>query len=215
MMLDSERLQVYLQSLTKQETGRLQTIKQEAMEGQIPIIRDEMADLLMFLLRMKKPMRILEVGTAGGYSSLWMRRFLEPGAHITTMEMDVERAAKARENFRRMEAEADITFLEGDATKLLAELPTDGFDFIFMDAAKAQYLGWLPEMQRLLVKGGLLVTDNILFDGDVLQSRFAVTRRDRTIHDRLRDYLYALKNTEGLTTSIVNVGDGAALTVKE
>ena len=104
--------------------------------------------------------------------------------------------------------------MEGDATEILKELATP-YDFIFMDAAKAQYIHFLPEVKRLLKPGGVLISDNVLQDGDLIQSRFAVTRRDRTIHKRMREYLYAITHDEELETSILPLGDGVTISVKK
>jgi len=214
MMLDYENLQIYLRSLNKEFDPLLEEIRAKAMETGVPIIRDEMADFMAFLMKLLKPAKVLEVGTAIGYSALVMKKNLPETATITTLEMDRERIAQARANFEKAGAYG-ITLLEGDATEHLKICQTSSCDFIFMDAAKGQYIVWLPEILRILKPGGMLVTDNVLFDGDVLRSRYGVVRRDRTIHERLREYLYTLKNTEGLTTTIVNIGDGAALTIKD
>ena len=133
---------------------------------------------------------------------------------ITTIEKYEKRIPVAKENFKRAEMEKRITLLEGDASDILKEL-TGEFDFIFMDAAKGQYLSFLPDVLRLLTPGGMLITDNVLQDGDVLESRYAVTRRNRTIHNRMREYLYELKNHPALDTVILTVGDGIAVSVKK
>ena len=120
----------------------------------------------------------------------------------------------AKENFRRAGREAQITLLEGDAGQILKELE-DSFDMIFMDAAKGQYPAYLEQVMRFLVPGGILITDNVLQDGDIIESRFAVERRDRTIHSRMREYLYTLKHHPELETSILPLGDGVALSVRK
>ena len=120
----------------------------------------------------------------------------------------------SEENFRKNGKEACITLLEGDATEILKELQ-EPFDFIFMDAAKGQYIHFLPDVLRLLNPGGVLLSANVLQDGDIIESKFAVTRRDRTIHKRMREYLYTLKNHEQLETAILTLGDGVALSVKK
>ena len=142
-----------------------------------------------------------------------MSDYLPEGGHITTIENYEKRIPIARENFRRAGKEDKITLIEGDATEVLAEMEGT-FDFIFMDAAKGQYIHWLPMILRLLSDGGILFSDNVLQDGDVVQSRYAVERRDRTIHARMREYLYTLKHMEELETSIIPIGDGAAISVK-
>ncbi|MCR4927148.1 MAG: O-methyltransferase [Lachnospiraceae bacterium] len=213
-MLDDERFSVFLSSLVKDEDEELGKLRKKAENEGVPIIREEMAGFMAFLLKVIKPLHVLEVGCAVGFSALHMRKYLPENAVITTIENDKERAAEALSNFKKAGA-FNIHLKTGDATDVLKEFEDESFDFIFMDAAKGQYLNWLPDVRRILKKGGVLVSDNVLFDGDVLQSRYGIIRRDRTIHERLREYLFVLKNTEGLTTSIVNVGDGAALTIKE
>ena len=163
---------------------------------------------------MKKPMRVLEVGTAVGFSALLMSDYLPEGGHITTIENYEKRIPIARENFRRAGKEDKITLIEGDATEVLAEMEGT-FDFIFMDAAKGQYIHYMPEAVRLLADGGILMSDNVLQDGDIIESRFAVERRNRTIHSRMRDYLYELKHSNVLETSIIPLGDGVALSIKK
>lgn len=214
MNIDEKRLAVYLQSLQREEDALLAQIRREAREADVPIIRDEMAELMAFLMKLLVPECVLEIGTAVGYSGILMAKALPPKSHITTIENYEKRIPAARENIRKAGLSKRITLIEGDAGAVLRELP-EAFDFIFMDAAKAQYITWLPDVLRLLKPGGVLVTDNVLQEGDILESRFAVTRRNRTIHARMREYLYMLKNTEGLTTAILNVGDGAALSFKE
>ena len=124
-----------------------------------------------------------------------------------------KRIPLAKENFRRAGKQDQITLLEGDALELLKEL-TGPYDFIFMDAAKGQYIYFLSDILRLLAPGGLLVSDNVLQDGDILESRYAVTRRNRTIHSRMREYLYELKHNDLLQTDILPVGDGVTVSVR-
>ena len=131
------------------------------------------------------------MGTAVGYSALLMSEYMPEDCHITTIEKYEKRIPIAKENFRKAGREDKITLLEGDAADILKQLDTP-FDLVFMDAAKGQYPHFLPEAVRLLAPGGLLVSDNVLQEGDIIESRYAVTRRDRTIHARMRDYLYEL-----------------------
>ena len=160
-----------------------------------------------------KPKQILEVGTAIGFSALLMSEYAPADCHITTIEKYEKRIPIARENFRKAGKEQQITLLEGDALEILAELG-GSYDIIFMDAAKGQYINFLPDILRLLAPGGLLISDNVLQDGDIIESRFAVTRRNRTIHARMREYLYELKHCPGLETFILPVGDGVTLSTK-
>lgn len=212
-MLIDERMAAFIDSLDKGNTAFLDELEKRALRERVPVIRKPMQSLLKFLLCLLKPRDILEVGTAIGFSALLMSEYGPENCHITTIEKYEKRIPQARENFRRAGAEDRISLLEGDAADILQEL-TGVYDLIFMDAAKGQYLSFLPEVLRLLAPGGLLVSDNVLQDGDIVESRFAVTRRNRTIHARMRDYLYELKHDPRLETVILPVGDGAALSVK-
>lgn len=212
MMID-ERVGAFIDSLDRGNTPFLDEIEKNAIEMQVPMIRRSMQSLIKFLLALLKPRDILEVGTAVGFSALLMSEYGPKDCHITTIEKYEKRIPVAKENFRRSGREQQITLLAGDAAEILRELEGP-YDMIFMDAAKGQYIHFLPEVMRLLAPGGLLLSDNVLQDGDIIESRFAVTRRNRTIHSRMREYLYALKHTPGLQTVILPVGDGAALTTK-
>lgn len=212
-MMSDERTAAFIHSFDSGNTLFLDQLEQEALRDNVPIIRSATQDLLKLLLALKKPVNILEVGCAVGFSALLMSEYAPQGCHITTIEKYEKRIPIARENFKRAGKEADITLLCGDAAELLKEL-TGSYDFIFMDAAKAQYIHFFPEVYRLLEKDGLLVSDNVLQDGEILESRFAVTRRNRTIHSRMREYLYELKHHKGLVTSILPVGDGVTVSVK-
>lgn len=212
-MIVDERIVTFINSLDTRNSELLETIEAEARAADVPIIRREMQSFLKVLLMMKKPKHILEVGTAVGFSALLMSTAVEEDCRITTIENYEKRIPIARGNFRRAGREEQITLIEGDAAEVMKTL--DGpYDFIFMDAAKGQYIHYLPEAMRLLSEGGVLVSDNVMQDGDVIQSRFAVERRNRTIHARMRDYLYELKHNAKLTTSIIPLGDGVAVSVK-
>ena len=212
-MIADERMVAFINSFDKGNTPFLDKLESEALEAEVPIIRRETQSLMKFLLAMCRPMQILEVGTAVGFSALLMSEYGPEGCHVTTIEKYEKRIPVARENFARAGRERQITLLPGDAAEVLKEL--DGvYDLIFMDAAKGQYINFLPDILRLLPKGGLLVSDNVLQDGDVVESRFAVTRRNRTIHARMREYLYELTHHPLLETCILPVGDGVTLSVK-
>ena len=213
-MIVDERMVTFIHSLEMPENELLETIEQEALDTYVPIIRKETKSLLKVLLCMQKPMNILEVGTAIGFSALVMSEYAPKGSHITTIEKYEKRIPIARENFRRAGKEDKITLIEGDALEVMKGL-TGSYDFIFMDAAKGQYIHYLPEVFRLLSPGGLLVSDNVMQDGDVIESRFAVERRNRTIHSRMREYLYELKHNDELLTSVIPLGDGVALSVRK
>ncbi len=212
-MIVEERMSVFIDSLDKGNTPFLDQIEKEAIETEVPIIRKSMQALMKFLLANNKPKNILEVGTAIGFSALLMSEYAPKDCHITTIEKYEKRIPIAKENFKRGQKEEQITLLEGDATEILKELEGP-YDMIFMDAAKGQYIHFMPDILRLLAPGGLLISDNVLQDGDIIESRFAVTRRNRTIHARMRDYLYELKHNPQLETVILPVGDGVTLSTK-
>ena len=212
-MIVDERLVTYINSLDTGNTAMLDQIEREATADYVPIIRKEMQSFLKFLLAMKKPARILEVGTAVGFSAILMAEYDPVPCQIITIENYEKRIPIAMENFKRAGKEAQITLLEGDAAEVLKTLEGP-YDFIFMDAAKGQYIHFLPEILRLLAKDGVLVSDNVLQDGDVIESRFAVTRRNRTIHKRMREYLYTLTHSEELVTAVLPVGDGITLSTR-
>lgn len=212
-MMTDERMAVFIDSLDRGNAPFLDEIEKRAIETQVPVIRRPVQSLLKFLLACAKPKQILEVGTAIGFSALLMSEYAPRDCHVTTIEKCDERISLARENFRKAGAEGRITLLEGDAANVLKELE-GSYDLIFMDAAKGQYLHFLPDVMRLLAPGGLLVSDNVLQDGDIVESRFAVNRRNRTIHARMREYLYELKHHPQLETTILTVGDGVTLSVK-
>ena len=212
-MIVDERIVTFINSLDTRNSEILETIEKEALASSVPIIRREMQSFLKTLLLIRKPMRILEVGTAVGFSALLMSEYAPEGCRITTIENYEKRIPVALENFRRAGKEEKITLIEGDAAEVLKTLEGP-YDFIFMDAAKGQYIHYLPEVLRLLPEGGVLVSDNVMQDGEVIESRFAVERRNRTIHARMREYLYELKHNDALVTSIIPLGDGAAVSVK-
>ena len=213
-MIVDERMVTYIHSLETPESPLIEQIEQEALDTYVPIIRKETQSFLKVLLIMKKPVRVLEVGTAIGFSALLMCEYLPENGHITTIEKYEKRIPIARENFKRAGKEDRITLIEGDALEVMRSLEGP-FDFIFMDAAKGQYIHYMPEAIRLLSKDGVLMSDNVLQDGDIIESRFAVERRNRTIHSRMREYLYELKHNDQLQTSIIPLGDGVALSVKK
>ncbi|MBQ7432943.1 MAG: O-methyltransferase [Lachnospiraceae bacterium] len=212
-MIVEERMTAYIQSLEVPESEICGQMRKEALRDGIPIIRVETASLLRLLIQMHRPARILEVGTAIGYSAILMSECMPTGSTITTIEKYEPRIPVAKAHIRQAGKEDCITLLEGDALEIMKQL--DGtYDFIFMDAAKGQYIHFLPEVMRLLPMGGLLVSDNVLQDGDVVESRFAVTRRNRTIHSRMREYLYELKHHAELQTAVLSVGDGVTVSYR-
>lgn len=213
-MIVEERLVTYINSLDRGNTELLDAIEAEAVSDYVPIIRKEMQSFLKMMLQLQQPRRILEVGTAVGFSAILIAEYNPKPCEITTIENYEKRIPIARENFKRAGKQDMIELLEGDATQVLKTLQ-EPFDFIFMDAAKGQYLNFLPDILRLLSPGGILISDNVLQDGDIVESRFAVTRRNRTIHKRMREYLYELTHHEELVTTVLPVGDGITVSVKK
>ncbi len=213
-MVVDERLVTYINSLDTGNTEILDTIEREALEAYVPIIRKEMQSFLKLLLAMQKPKRILEVGTAVGFSAILMAEYNPYPCEIVTIENYDKRIPIARDNFIRAGKENQITLIEGDATEVLKTLD-EPFDMIFMDAAKGQYINFFGDVMRLLSPGGVLVSDNVLQDGDIIESHFVVTRRNRTIHKRMREYLYELTHRDDLVTAVLPIGDGVTVSTKK
>ena len=213
-MIVQERMAAYIHSLDSGNGEFLDALERKALSDEVPIIRPDMQSFFKVLLSVHRPERILEVGTAVGFSAILMAQNTDDTCQITTIEKYEKRIPEARENFRLAGLGNRITLLEGDALEVMGRL-SEPYDMVFMDAAKGQYIHFLPEALRLLRTGGILVSDNVLQDGDIIESHYAVERRNRTIYKRMREYLYVLKHTQGLLTSIVPVGDGAAVTVKQ
>lgn len=214
--MNEERIEVYFDTLRREPPEYIVELEKEALRDEVPVIRRATGDLLRYLLRVGRPEHVLEVGTAVGYSALFMKECLPPESQITTIEKVEMRLVRARENLKKYDPEGRIHLVEGDAAEALRELVQKGkrYEFIFLDAAKGQYLKFLPDIMRLLTVGGTLVSDNILHDCDILESRYAVTRRDRTIHSRMREYLYTITHMEGLETICLSLGDGVAVSTK-
>ena len=213
-MIVDERFVTYINSLSGGNTKLLEEIETEALGTDVPVIRKETQECLKLFLAMKKPERILEVGTAVGFSAILMKTYNPADCTITTIENYEKRIPIARTNFRRAGVEESVTLLEGDAARVLEQL-REPYDLIFMDAAKGQYIHFLPHVARLLKADGVLISDNILQDGDIIESRYAVIRRNRTIHRRMRQYLYELTHHEQLVTAVFPVGDGITVSSKK
>ena len=215
-MIEDERIGLYIHSLDQELSEPLRTVEQEALADAVPIIKKSTQTLLRFLVKLKKPKQILEVGCAVGFSALLMCEAMPEGGHITTIEKVPQRISKAKENFSFAGKEESITLLEGDAIELLSTLVQQGkkYDMIFMDAAKGQYLNFFDDIMKLLSQDGLLISDNVLQDGDIVESRYAIKKRNRTIHSRMREYLYTLTHHKDLDTVILPMGDGVTLSTK-
>ena len=213
-MIVKDRIRDYLHSLESSQGVLLDTIEEEALKAYVPIIKRETASLLRTMVAALKPAQILEIGTAVGYSALLMCQVMPQECHITTIEKYGKRIPVARGNFKKAGEESRITLLEGDADELLKELEGRSFDLVFMDAAKGQYLHWLPLLLKVMPVGAVLISDNVLQDGDIVESRFAVQRRNRTIHSRMREYLHTLKHMEELETAVIPIGDGVTISTR-
>lgn len=213
-MIVDERMSSFINSYASPNSPGLNELEKYSIETNVPIIRKEMQTLMKFMLAVNKPHSVLEVGTAIGFSAILMAENLPEESHITTIEKYEKRIPLAKENFIKFGLKERITFLEGDATDILKTLEGP-YDFIFMDAAKGQYIHFLPEILRLLSPGGILLSDNVMQDGNILESKFAVERRDRTIYKRMRDYLYELTHNDNLTTVILPVGDGVTISTRK
>ena len=211
-MITEERMTAFINSLDPGNSAFLEELEQEAKAAFVPIIRRETQSFLKTMVALVRPQRILEVGTAVGFSAILMAEAAPPDAQIITIENYEKRIPIARENFRKAGLQDRIRLIEGDAAQVLKRL--DGtFDLIFMDAAKAQYIHFLPDLRPLMHAGSVLISDNVLQDGDLVESHFMVERRNRTIYKRMREYLYELKHDPGLSTSILPLGDGVTLSV--
>ena len=212
--MSHDRLLTFIDSLYAGNTPFLDELERTSLDEGVPIIRKPTQSLLKFFMEKEHPDTILEVGTAVGFSAIMMSEYAGDNCKVTTIEKYEKRIPIARDNFIKAGKEKQITLLEGDAIEILRTLQGE-FDFIFMDAAKAQYINFLPDILRLLKVGGILVSDNILQEGEILESRYAVTRRNRTIHSRMREYLYEITHNIGLETVILPVGDGVSVSVKK
>ena len=212
-MNEFARITSFVRSMAKEDAGKLGELYRDAIHRGVPVIRPESRELLKTQILIQKPKHVLEIGTAVGYSSIYMTGYLPKDAQITTLELSETRANEAKENIRLFGKEKHIQVICGDAAETLKELPDDTFEFAFVDAAKAQYIYYLPDVLRVLKKGGVIVSDNILQEGEVLESHFLVEKRNRTIHDRMREYLHVITHDERLETVILPVGDGMAISV--
>ena len=214
-MITDERTASFIESLCAPNTPFLEELEQKAVADGIPVIRPSTQGVIKYILASSRPERILEIGTAVGFSAIFMATYGSGTVCIDTIENYEKRIGPARQNIKAAGMQERINLMEGDAQQIIEELAGEGriYDMIFMDAAKAQYISYLPVCKKLLKSGGILVADNVLFDGDIVQSRFAVRRRDRTIHSRMREFLRAISEDEEMVTTILPVGDGMTLSV--
>lgn len=211
-MIIDERFRTFINSMDTPHTDFLEELYERAQEDGVPVIRREMQSFLKTFLNISRPKAILEVGTAVGFSAILMAQYTPDIEKITTIENYEKRVTEARKNIGASGFSDIIELINADAAEVLQRLDTQ-YDLIFMDAAKGQYINFLPHIKRLMKKGSVLISDNVLQNGDMIESRFVVERRDRTIHKRMREYLYVLKHDEELLTSVIPLGDGITLSV--
>lgn len=203
----------YIRLIQPKYDGVLGEIQEEALEEEIPIVPHETARFLSTLLTIKKPKEILEIGTAVAFSAGLMSRYLQEGGHVTTIDRYEYMLNIAKKNIKRMGLEEKINIIEDDAANALPKL-SGPYDFIFLDAAKAQYIQFLPELLRLMPIGGILVADDVLQGGNIAKSRFSLPRRQRTIHKRMRNFLWDISHLDCLESSIIPIGDGIVMCTK-
>lgn len=212
--IEEYRVNDFIKSLSNEDDDIL-NLKKYALNNDVPIIRDEIKDFLRFIINISKPKNILEIGTAIGYSTLIMHKG-DRDASITTIEDYPKRIVEAKNNITKYFDDTKITLIEKDATIYLQECKNDNYyDFVFLDAAKGQYINWLNDIKRITKKSGIIMADNIFKDGEILESKFLIKKRDRTIHKRMRDFLYEIKHDDELTTYIYNLGDGISVSIKK
>ena len=214
-MIVNEHIEGYIDSLIPDLPDDLRDLEEWALSNGVPIIRKSMQQFLKVILLERNPLKILEIGTAIGFSTLFLERFSKPEAEITTIEKVEMRLKEARKNLAGHDR---IRLIEGDALTVLDNMVlnhTERYDFIFLDAAKGQYPEFLKPIKTLLNPGGMLVTDNVLLEGSIAESKFSIERRDRTIHKRMREYLYELTHSEDFETVILPVGDGVAVSINK
>lgn len=214
-MGDMERISSFVNSFIKDDEGSLEEIYNEAVVRGVPVIRKASRELLKTQLLIKKPKNILEIGTAVGYSSLFMSQYTDEECRITTIELDEQRVATARDNIKLLDKENVIEVIKGDALFVLKELPDASYDFLFVDAAKGQYINYYEDVLRIAKPSAVIISDNILQDGEILESHYTVEKRNRTIHDRMREYLYNITHDDRVESAILSVADGMAVTVKK
>ncbi len=212
-MLVEKYLEDYVIGMLTDCDGELGRLQRESYNAGLPIIPKDVVKLLGFILGIYKPVKILEVGMAVGFSAAFMSGYLPENGHITTIDRYPLMIEKAKANFKKLGIEDKITVLEGDANIVLKSLD-EKFDFVFMDAAKGQYINILPDVLRLLKVGGVIMADDILQDGRVAQDYFEIPKRQRTIHKRLNEFLNTITHSDNLRTSILTIGDGVALMEK-
>lgn len=210
--INYDYIEEYIKSTIPPRGEGLESLEEYALENSVPIVDLEVAQLLKFVLKIHKPKKILEVGTAIGYSSILMAKS-SASSKIVTIERSPEMYTKAVENVKKFGLEDRIEIIFGDAEEELPKLK-DSFDFVFLDASKGHYLEFFKYIEPLLEDDSVIFSDNILFKGMVATDQL-VKRRKKTIVKRMRSYIEYINDLEGYTTSTIPIGDGVALTYKE
>ncbi len=208
-MMD-ERLTVFIDSLYSGNPEFLDCLEEKALSEGIPIIKKGTQAFLKYILLSENARSILEIGTATGFSAIFMAYYSRDDAVITTIENYEKRIPEAKKNISASGLSDKIKLIEGDAEIVLPDIK-GSFDLIFIDAAKAQYPFYLKEAKRLVSPGGVIVADNCLKGGDILESRYAIERRDRTIHKRMREFLKELTSDAAFASLVLPIGDGVAV----
>jgi predicted O-methyltransferase YrrM len=206
-------MEQYLRQLIPSNTGILKDLEEFALENGTPIVQKETAKFLELMITINKPKKILELGTAIGYSAILMNNASAGLSEITTIERDEKMIELAKANIEKYELQDKITILKGDCLEVLENLQ-DEYDMIFMDAGKGHYNHFLPHCLRLLKKQGVLIADNVLFRG-MVASKELVQRRKITIVKRMRSYLELVSSNDELITSVIPMGDGISVTVRK
>lgn len=206
-------LKEYINNMLGECEGKLGEIQRKAYEEGFPVIPKDVAKLLEFVLSVKKPEKILEIGTCIGFSSSLMSNYIPENGHITTIERFDMMISRAKENYEKLGIKNKITLIENDAAEALAQLCEKGekYDFIFIDAAKGQYINFLPYCLEMLNINGIMMADDVFQDGRIAESRYNIPRRQRTIQKRMREFLWQLCRNKSLRTTLLSAGDGVAL----
>lgn len=211
--INEEYIEEYIRSLLPEKNGNFKVMEMYAEENHIPIVQPEVAQLLKVLIKINKPNNILEVGTAIGYSALIMAEVTSAKCKITTIERRKDMIELAINNISKTEYNNKINILEGEAEDILSNLE-EKYDFIFLDAAKGQYLDFFNKCIKSLNVGGIIVSDNVLYKGMVATDKLVI-RRKKTIVKRLREFLQYINHIEGYISSVIPIGDGVAITYRE
>lgn len=215
--MNSPETDVFIEWMCQEHPGYLIELEREARADGVPVIRRSAQSLLCFFTELLKPDRVLEIGSGVGFSAVLMREYAGEGCRITGIELDKDRAEKAGENIRKAGFAADIEVRCADAALVLPELAARGekYRMVFLDGPKGQYTQYLPYIEELTEKGSVLIADNLLKEGEILRSRYAVTRRDRTIHARMREFITQMTHSDRWRTMLVGDGDGMLVAARQ